>query len=113
MRRAMISICFASLLGCAQGGLPNAASNDADTTRLDAPDPQRDAHVLPVDGNQSFPDSTVPIDGAIPIDAAPAPDAASPLFCSDNTQCTDPGTCCFVTFCVPGTGLGATLCFPS
>lgn len=107
MLARMFTILFVAA-SCAQGGIPNMASGD-DTQHADA-SPQRDAPAHAIDAPVSVIDARPPIDASIPVDAAP-PDGA--LFCSDNTQCTDPGTCCFVSFCVPGAGLGSNLCFPS
>jgi hypothetical protein len=91
--------------GCASGGVPRLGGDaDVDTNtggKHDAP---------------PF-DATPPTDGAVdsmpPIDAMMPPDASgNPLFCSDNTQCVDPGTCCFIAACVAGTAVGNNLCFP-
>jgi len=109
--RAVLVIVFA--VGCAQGGAPNLENGDA----------QQQQHVDArpgIDGSFTH-DAIPPLDGPVdapvtPLDAAidaPPPDASSPLFCTDNTDCTDPGTCCFVSFCVAGQGIGAQLCFPS
>jgi len=45
-----------------------------------------------------------------PADAAPG---SGGQICSVNGDCPDSGTCCFVAICVPGTGIGSDLCFPS
>jgi len=73
-----------------------------------------------IDGNFTH-DAIPPLDGPVdahvtPIDApvdAPGPDAGNPLICTDNTDCTVADTCCFVSFCVAGQGIGAQLCFPN
>ena len=103
----MRALWFVFVLACAQGGAANM-QQIGDDQPIDAAH-HDDAPVSHLDAPVCHFDASPPIDAA--VDAPVPPDGA--IFCSDNTQCTDPGTCCFVTFCVAGSGLGSNLCFPS
>ena len=91
--------------GCAMGTATRDQPVDAPpNTPHDAPR----SH----DGPRSI-DAPPTLDAFVPHDGPPpAVDAGNPLFCSDNTQCVVPATCCFVAACVPGTAVGVNLCFP-
>jgi hypothetical protein len=103
-------ISVAVLVGCAAAGSAEESQTDA------AVNVHHDAHVTPLDSPKQIDASFG--DGAIPIDASVVmPDSGGePLICTDNSQCTNAGDCCFTLggpgFCVPGTiFLGA--CIPN
>jgi hypothetical protein len=65
---------------------------------------QADARTsLPIDASIGNPDARVTPDASI----VPDTDAGTGLICSNNGQCTEPGTCCLslegTGFCGPGT----------
>jgi hypothetical protein len=106
--------------GCASGREYSAddVGDDDDTVAIDArpgdhpdgnPGDPPDAHPPPPDAHPPPPDAHIPPDAEPP----PPPDAG--LFCTDNSQCTNAGTCCLSFggpgFCVPGTPIGDA-CLP-
>lgn len=98
MRNGLLAALFA-LVACATGGSDDGGGDDP--TPVDARvGPMVDARVQP------NPD-------AAPIDAAPVTNDAGQLFCGmSNANCTEPDTCCFIQFCVPGNGVGDDFCVP-
>src|SRR5439155_13952230 len=92
------------LAACATATSPREQPSDGSTTSRDAP-------VSHLDG--SLADAPVLHDASVLSDASLSADAGNPPFCTDNTQFIVQGTCCFVALCVPGTAVGANLCFPS
>lgn len=104
----MVSVVVVLAISCATAG-----EGDDDVGAVDATVLNPDAPVngFP-DANMSFPDSSIPADApwnptpdaSLPADASlPGMDAGNGITCSTNNDCTAPGTCCFVTFCVAGT----------
>jgi hypothetical protein len=116
MRRWIVAIAGLGL-ACARAESPNAIDAQAQQGTHDAAR-QVDAHdvgprdaILPIDAPVSMP---IDAAGPPPVDAA-VPDGA--IFCSDNSQCTDVGTCCFLIgsdfgFCADGTVVFG-VCFPT
>jgi|GEM_PF-5653134 len=70
---------------------PVSTFPDANMSLIDASF-QADAPITPM------PDAMLPADATLP-----GFDAGNGITCSTNNDCTAPGTCCFVTFCVAGT----------
>lgn len=88
---------LASLAACATAGDDGGDPVPADARTTTRPD----ARVQPTP------------DAAPPIDAAPITNDAGQLFCGmSNANCTEPGTCCLLQFCVPGDGVGDDICVP-
>ena len=92
------------IAACAMGGSTreqtDANGNHDSSTPHDAPMTGGDAkvfHDAPVSHLDAFVPQDAPMGGG---------------FCTDNTNCIT-GECCFIAVCVPGTGVGTTLCFPS
>jgi len=104
-----VAIALAIVAACASAGGNNGPSDAP--PGIDATIHQN-ALVLPHDAIPPL-DGTNPIDAAVPHDAPPvAIDAAiGGQLCTDNTQCPDPGTCCYFFVCTPGLGVGSNLCF--
>nr|HEX4318886.1 hypothetical protein [Kofleriaceae bacterium] len=116
--RWLAAVAVVSGLACAKAGDANAI-DAAQAARHDAAPEHQDAHdvgprdaILPIDAPVSK-----PVDAAVPpADATVPPDGA--IFCSDNSVCTDPGTCCFLIngsnfgFCTDGSVLFG-VCFPT
>jgi hypothetical protein len=93
-------------VACATGGSPDQTKTDA-SVRYDS------QNVVPRDAAVTQGDAHL-IDAFVFHDAPPSPDApAGGGVCSDNTQCHAAGECCFVAICVPGTAVGANVCFPN
>jgi hypothetical protein len=116
IRRWLAPVCalvgIALVVNCAQGSRPQLGDDD---------DPMHDASTQP-DGRNSVTDAPPPMaDAAPPPDATVLPPDAPPdapvsqLFCTQNSECTNAGECCFTVggagLCVPGTVLGG-ICFP-
>jgi hypothetical protein len=108
MSKALV---WAVLLGaCAHGGESEPTDAPVSSHHEDASsNVEIDAPPVHMDGPQVIPDAFVPQDApATPIDSA--------FICSSNSQCTNPGECCFYIsqppgFCTPGTIFGGT-CLP-
>lgn len=104
--------------GCANAGNGGTGPGDDSPAKVDAATPKMDAHSVPIDGLPPIDGPGQQIDAPLQqIDAAiDAPDQSGP-FCSDNSQCTNAGECCFnfgsgMGFCVPG-DIILGQCFPS
>ncbi len=112
-RWALVCVVFVStcvlVLACAKGG---SSGGDDMMEPMDAPmSTQKDASVPMTDGPPVKMDAPV-----MTPDATVQPDAPpGSLFCSNNSQCTTAGECCFAIngqgFCVPGTVILGQ-CFP-
>jgi hypothetical protein len=116
---------LAFVAACAKGGMSDDDDGD-DVSPIDAPEQDVDSPPqVTADANVSLPDGSGPADAFVPPppdafvppppDAfVPPPDASpmNPPFCDANADCVEPGTCCFLVACVPGTPIGAQ-CFPS
>jgi hypothetical protein len=95
----VFSLGVATLVACAMG-----AEGTGDDDPIDAP--RSDAAT--VDGPPGAIDARPPdarlVDGPVSMPDAPIglPDGGG-LTCTTNAECTAPGTCCFIAFCVPGT----------
>jgi hypothetical protein len=108
MRVVLLAALPLFLMACAQGFQGNDDDDDDDPPRIDAPvNPNIDAPSSSIDARIiDAPTSVIDAPG-LPIDApVSVPDGGIPGTCSDNTQCTTAGTCCFVALCVPGTDTG-------
>jgi hypothetical protein len=110
---AVFVACAATVIACATGGSSNRNGGGDDVVDpIDAPvTTQKDANEPPP-SDAPMADAPKMIDGSVVVqDAAVMPDAPPPLFCSANSDCTAPGTCCFLSLCVNGTVI-LSQCFP-
>jgi hypothetical protein len=100
---------------CAAAG--NATTSDAlhadDATAYHDAMPTHDAMTL--HDAMTPHDAMIVHDAAVPKDAPAIEDApgSGGELCAENTDCKDPGTCCYFFTCTLGTGVGSNLCFPS
>ena len=107
MMRALAIVVVAVAAACATAGTSNNTGQDAPSNEHFDASPKIYDDAPSVHG-----------DASRPIDAPPAPPPDAPpgsggQVCSVNMDCPDAGTCCFIAVCVPGTGVGSDLCFPS
>ncbi|MEO8841822.1 MAG: hypothetical protein ABI591_31620 [Kofleriaceae bacterium] len=97
------------LAACAMGGSTQQQQQVVDATHSDGTNVSHDAASV-TDDAKVFHDAPFhPLDAFVPKDA---PLGAEGDVCTDNTNC-GPTLCCFVAFCVQGTPVGTTLCFPA
>jgi hypothetical protein len=92
---------------CATGGTADNQKSDAPVDHHDAQRQQFDAPVSHADASQQS-------DAAMQTDAPvqQVDGGGGGGICSDNTQCTAAGQCCFVALCVNGTAIGVNFCIP-
>jgi hypothetical protein len=109
MLRALAIVVVAIIAACASATTGNGnGQQDASSQRLDGNERVFD------DAPPAHLDAPRALDAFVPQDAPPdAPAGSGGQFCSVNMDCPDAGTCCFVAVCVPGSGIGSDLCFPS
>ena len=92
---------------CAIGGSATRNGDDASTGGPADAKQYHDAHTVTGDGPVQHDAAVVQHDAAVQQDAA----VMGGGFCSDNTNCIST-ECCWIAICVPGTQVGANLCFP-
>jgi hypothetical protein len=96
------------LAACAMGGSTQQQQQSVDASHSDGQDVVHDATSVLGDAKVFHDAPFHPLDAFVPQDA---PLGGEGSVCTDNTSC-GPTLCCFVAFCVLGTPVGATLCFP-